>query len=125
MSIQDVGALAFGMVIGWFAYYVNRYRSDTISISDIAAFIAAIGGAAVLTLFPAGSQLFGYYGLGLGIGFFLYFVLLFAFVLRSPGFTLAFFLDGRAPALQPNEVHDIQHPMLHLQNNPQDKDPPA
>jgi hypothetical protein len=113
------------MVIGWFAYYVNRYRSDTISISDVAAFVAAIGGAAVLTLFPAGSALFGYYGLGLGIGFFVYFALLLLFVLKSPGFTLAFFLDGRAPALESNEVHDIQHPMLHLSDTAEDKDSPA
>jgi hypothetical protein len=125
MNVQDVGALTFGIVIGWFAYYVNRYRSDTISISDVGAFIAAIGGAAVLALFPAGSELFGYYGLGLGIGFFVYFLLLLVFVLRSPGFTLAFFLDGRAPALAPNEVHDTQHPMLHLKDTPEDEAPPA
>jgi hypothetical protein len=99
---------------------VNRYRTGSISISDITAFVGAIGGAAVLTLFPSGSNLFGYYGLGLGVGFFAYFVILLVFVLLSKGFTIAFFLDGRAPALAPDETHDIQHPMLHYSGAPED-----
>ena len=103
----------------------DRYRSDTISISDIAAFIAAIGGAAVLTLFPAGTALFGYYGVGLAGGFFLYFILMVIFVLRSPGFTLAFFLDGRAPALEPDQVHDNQRAMLTLDEGAAKQNPQA
>ena len=111
MHIQDVGALSFGIVIGWFAYYVNRYRSDKIAASDVAAFLGAIGGAAVLSLFPAHTAPFGYYGLGLGIGFFSYFLVLLILVIVSKDFTLAFFLDGRAPALKQGEIHTGQRAM--------------
>ena len=111
MHIQDVGALSFGIVIGWFAYYLNRYRSGKVSVSDLAAFVGAIGGAAVLSLFPAHTAPFGYYGLGLGIGFFSYFLVLLVFVIFSKGWTLAFFLDGRAPQLGPEQVHTDQRPM--------------
>lgn len=111
MHIQDVGALSFGIVIGWFAYYVNRYRSGKVSVSDLAAFVGAIGGAAVLSLFPAKTAPFGYYGLGLGIGFFSYFIVLLILVLLSSGFKLAFFLDGRVPKLAQGEAHSDQRAM--------------
>jgi hypothetical protein len=102
--IQNVGAFAFGCVLGWFAYYVNRYRAGKISVRDLGTFLGAIGGAAVLALFPAKSALFGYYGLGLAVGFFAYFVILFFFVLLTPSWNLGFFLDGRTPALKRGEV---------------------
>ena len=56
-TIQEIGALGFGLVIGWYAYYVNRYRTDTVQLSDVATFLGAIGGAAVLSLFPAKTDL--------------------------------------------------------------------
>ena len=97
--IQNVGAFAFGCVLGWFAYYVNRYRAGKISVRDLGTFLGAVGGAAVLALFPAKSALFGYYGLGLGVGFLAYFLVLVLLVLLTPNWSLAFFLDGRTPAL--------------------------
>ena len=95
MTIQTWGALAFGLVIGWYVYYVNRYRSGDVQLGDIVTVIGAIGGAAVLALFPAASDLFGAYGIGLGAGFFLYFVVLIIFVAMSENFTVEWFLDGR------------------------------
>ena len=47
----DVGAFAFGLVIGWFTYFVNRYRKE-VALADVATIIGAIGGGAVLALFP-------------------------------------------------------------------------
>jgi hypothetical protein len=99
-----VGAAAFGAVIGWYLYYINRYRSDEVKVADLVTVIAALGGGAILRLFPAHSQLFGAYGIGLFAGFFAYFLLLVLFVARTKsGFTFDWFLDGRAPVLQPGQ----------------------
>jgi len=75
MDIQNAGALAFGAVIGWVTYYTMRYKKEK-AITDIATVIGAVGGAAVLALFPTKSVLFGWYALGLGAGFFLYVLIL-------------------------------------------------
>jgi hypothetical protein len=109
-DFELAGAAAFGAVIGWYLYYLNRYRQDEIKATDLVTVIAALGGGAILRLFPARSQLFGAYGIGLLAGFLTYFFFLLIFVLRSPGFTVAWFLDGRAPALGSNE-RTQQRPM--------------
>jgi len=96
------GAFAFGAVIGWFTYFVNRYRSEVV-LGDVLSIIGAVGGGAVLALFPAGTALFAAYGLGLAAGFFGYFLVLVLLVLCTPGWTLAWFLDGRRPALTSSE----------------------
>jgi hypothetical protein len=100
-TVASVGALCFGLVVGWFTYSVSRNRSDAPAIQDIAAVVAAVGGGAILALFPAGSTLFGWYGIGLFIGFAVYFVLLWVFLKRnaSRGWTTEYFLDGRRPPL--------------------------
>src|SRR6202035_5266504 len=85
------GAGAFGVVIGWFVYYINRYRTGDVQLSDIVTLV----GAAVLAIFPAGTSLFGAYGIGLAAGFFAYFVVLLILVGRSKEFDWDFFLDGR------------------------------
>lgn len=98
-TLQLLGAGSFGAVIGWYVYYINRWRKDDVQLSDIVTLIGAIGGAAILTLFPAKSQLFGAYGVGLAIGFFFYFIILVAIVKKAEGFDAAWFIDGRGPAL--------------------------
>jgi hypothetical protein len=76
----EAGAFCFGAVIGWFTYYTMRY-STSHGLSDIAIVVGALGGGAVLVLFPAGTTLFGIYGIGLAVGFFVYvFILIFATV---------------------------------------------
>ena len=97
--LQKIGAGAFGAVVGWYVYYINRWRKDDVQLSDIVTLIGAVGGAAVLALFPEKTDLFGAYGIGLASGFFLYFFILVVLVNKAPGFTSAWFLDGRAPAL--------------------------
>ena len=103
-TIHLIGAGAFGAVVGWYVYYINRWRKDDVQLSDIVTLLGAIGGAAVLALFPAKSDLFGAYGIGLASGFFLYFFILVILVNKAPGFSSAWFLDGRAPRLTDQQV---------------------
>jgi hypothetical protein len=48
-----------------------------------------------MAVFPAKSDLFGAYGIGLAVGFFLYFVVLIFLVGISKNFDVDWFLDGR------------------------------
>ena len=113
-TLPQWGALAFGLVIGWFTYFVNRHRTDAVSIADVASVIGALGGGAILGLFPARSVLFGAYGIGLAIGFFGYFLLLVVMVLsqRGRGWTFEWFLDGRKPQPAGQQMVSADKPML-------------
>jgi uncharacterized membrane protein YeaQ/YmgE (transglycosylase-associated protein family) len=99
---QGVGAFFFGVTIGWYAYSVTRNRADSPVLADLATMIGAVGGGAVLALFPAGSDLFAAYGIGLAAGFFTYFLVLLRLVVRNKaaGWTTELFLDGRRPPLR-------------------------
>ncbi len=112
--LQLLGAFSFGAVMGWNLYFVNRYRT-AVSLTDLASIAAAVGGAAVLALFPTKSDLFGAYGLGLAAGFFLYFLVLVKLVRVSSNFDGDWFLDGRRKALKEDQtaegVASTAHPM--------------
>ena len=111
-TLELAGAAGFGAVIGWYLYHVNRYRKADVQIGDVVTVIAALGGGAILTLFPAQSDLFGAYGIGLFAGFFAYFTALVIMVRRSRGFGVEWFLDGRRPKPASDEVVDhSQRPM--------------
>ena len=69
--MAEVGAICFGLVIGWVTYRTLRRSEDKVGLSDIATVLGAVGGAAVTTLFDD-ADLFGRYALGLAIGFFGY-----------------------------------------------------
>jgi hypothetical protein len=90
------GALGFGTVIGWYLYFINRYRKAEVQIGDLTTVIGAIGGAGVLKLF-GDTNLFEAYGIGLALGFFGYFVVLIFLVGHSSAFNADWFLDGRRP----------------------------
>jgi len=94
-DIQLYGAGAFGAVIGWYIYYINRHRRDDVTATDLVTLIGIIGGTAVLALFPAHSDLFGAYGIGLAVGFFSYFLIMVILVGISANFSVDYFLDGR------------------------------
>jgi hypothetical protein len=98
-GFEQLGAACFGVVIGWFTYYVNRYRSGPVRLADLGTMIGAVGGAAVMALFPAKTKLFAAYGVGLALGFFGYFVVLLVLVAVSREFTVEWFLDGRRKKL--------------------------
>src|SRR6266849_2391692 len=80
--MQQIGALCFGAVIGWVTYYTLRY-SKSHALSDVATVIGAVGGGAVVALFPAQSNLFGFYGIGLSVGFFLYVLILLVAIIKK------------------------------------------
>jgi hypothetical protein len=104
--LQMLGAGCFGAVVGWYLYYVNRYRKDDIKLADVVTLIGAIGGAAVTTLFPAKTDLFGAYGIGLAVGFFAYFLILLVMVRISDKFAVEWFLDGRRKDLAEGETRE-------------------
>jgi hypothetical protein len=71
--MNEIGAVCFGVVVGWITYRTLR-RTEKTAISDLASVIGAVGGASVVSLFDP-STLFAYYAIGLAIGFFGYLVL--------------------------------------------------
>ena len=98
-TIQLLGAGGFGALIGWYVYYLNRYRKADVQLSDLVTLIGVLGGGAILALFPARTDLFGAYGIGLFTGFFGYFIVLTILVRISRNFDTDWFLDGRRKEL--------------------------
>ncbi len=104
MNIQLWGAGAFGAILGWYTYFINRYRQDDVKLGDLVTLVGVIGGGAVLALFPASTDLFGAYGIGLFAGFFGYFLILIFMVGLSQNFSVDWFLDGRRKAPSAGEI---------------------
>lgn len=73
MGIEGIGALCFGLVIGWVTYRTLRRKEGASAVSDIATVVGAVGGAAVTALFEEG-RIFGMYCIGLAVGFFGYLI---------------------------------------------------
>jgi hypothetical protein len=74
MSVDLIGAACFGIIIGWITYRTLRRTGETVALSNIASVIGAIGGGAVTALFNS-PALFGYYCIGLFVGFFAYLII--------------------------------------------------
>jgi hypothetical protein len=75
-TVITIGAICFGVVIGYITYRTLARASAGAAISDIASVIAAVGGGAVTVLFdPQQSDAFGWYAIGLVIGMTLYLVI--------------------------------------------------
>jgi hypothetical protein len=94
-QLQLWGAGCFGAIIGWYVYYINRYRKGDVQLSDVVTLIGIIGGGAIQALFKPDGALFGAYGVGLAVGFYSYFVILIFLVGISKNFDVDYFLDGR------------------------------
>jgi uncharacterized membrane protein YeaQ/YmgE (transglycosylase-associated protein family) len=71
MFIVGLGAVFFGLTIGWIAYRILRQRSGTPWLQDLIALLGIIAGAAALALFR-NDAIFGWYAVGLVVGFFAY-----------------------------------------------------
>jgi hypothetical protein len=71
MFITGLGALVFGLTVGWMVYRILRLRAGASWLSDLIAILGVIGGAAVLALLRS-DVLFGWYAIGLVLGFFAY-----------------------------------------------------
>lgn len=117
-TLQILGAGGFGMILGWYLYFINRHRKGDVQLSDIVTVIGAIGGAAVTALFSASSSLFGAYGIGLAVGFFGYFLVLLLLVRASMlkpdhagAFDWEWFLDGRCRTPAADQEHSGDRPM--------------
>jgi uncharacterized membrane protein YeaQ/YmgE (transglycosylase-associated protein family) len=84
VGVEGIGALCFGLVIGWVAYRTLRRTKEESTLADITTVIGAVGGAAVTALFKVGA-LFGMYCIGLAIGFFAYLVIALVFTGKKEG----------------------------------------
>ena len=73
MTVDTVGAICFGVIVGWVTYRTLRRVGETVAISNIASVVGAVGGAAVTGAFKG--DLFGWYCIGLAAGFFSYLIL--------------------------------------------------
>ena len=94
-TLQLLGAGGIGVIIGWHVYYINRYRKGDVQLTDLVTLLGILGGGAITALFPARTDLFGAYGIGLFGGFFTYFIFLIIWVKISKKFDSDWFLDGR------------------------------
>jgi uncharacterized membrane protein YeaQ/YmgE (transglycosylase-associated protein family) len=72
--MSEIGAICFGLVIGWVTYRTLRRKVDGAALGDIAGVIGAVGGAAITTLYKE-KELFAAYSIGLAIGFFAYLII--------------------------------------------------
>ncbi|MFJ1543375.1 hypothetical protein ACIODS_33080 [Micromonospora chalcea] len=71
--VVNIGAACFGLVIGWITYRTLRRRQGPVRLTDISTILVAVGGGAVTTVFGE-PQIFGWYAIGLAVGFFGYLV---------------------------------------------------
>ena len=83
------GSLCFGAVIGWITYYTMRKNTRPRSLSDLTVILVALVGPAILAVFPAPvaeirQTMFGYYGIGLASGFFLYYIMFLVLAWAAP-----------------------------------------
>jgi len=71
-NVNTFGGIAFGLVIGFLSWYAVFPRSGKFLVSwrTISAFLGVVGGGVVTALFPANSEAFGGYSIGLCLGFF-------------------------------------------------------
>jgi NhaP-type Na+/H+ or K+/H+ antiporter len=70
-ALTLIGAVCFGIVLGWITYGTLR-RLERRALTDLTSIVGVLGGAAVTALFPSRSATFGAYCIGLAIGFFAY-----------------------------------------------------
>lgn len=122
-TLQLIGAGGFGVVMGWYLYYINRYRKADVKLGDLVTLVGTLGGGAILALFPARTDLFGAYGIGLFAGFFGYFFTLIFFVSISKNFDIDWFLDGRRkqahdPFFVPKEIETPPSPPMGREDSP-------
>jgi hypothetical protein len=68
-----VGALVFGLVVGFITYRTLIRTTDNAAITDLAAVIGAIGGGAITTLYDPSSTAFAWYAIGLALGMLVFF----------------------------------------------------
>lgn len=76
MTVETVGAVVLGVVIGFLAHYLIR-RDPEPGIEDLAAIVGVVLGSVVFNVITGQDQT-SWYLIGLGVGFFLYWLALLA-----------------------------------------------
>lgn len=76
MTVEIVGALILGVVIGYLAHYFVR-REPEPGVEDLGAIVSVVLGSVVFNVITGQDQT-SWYLIGLGIGFFLYWIALLA-----------------------------------------------
>ena len=89
-AIQDAvpstvpwGIFAIGFVFGYLLFYAVKHTKK-FGIEMLSAAIGAVGGATVIALFTPYENWIGPYGIGLGVGFVVYFLLVLIFTGKPP-----------------------------------------
>jgi hypothetical protein len=67
-----IGTICFGLLIGFITYRTLIRTTASASISDLATVIGAVGGGAVTAIVKPHTSLFGWYAIGLLVGFVAY-----------------------------------------------------
>lgn len=70
--VTSIGAVCFGVVIGYVTYRALARSTSSASVSDLAAVVGAVGGGVVTGLFAPETDLFGWYAIGLLVGMVIY-----------------------------------------------------
>jgi hypothetical protein len=94
--VIDVGALIFGLVVGYITYRTLIRTVDKASVSDLATVLSAIGGGAVVKLYDPSGTPFAFYSIGLTVGMTVFF---FAFWKMTDKSTLAKVMAGKTTTL--------------------------
>ena len=72
--LTAVGALAFGLVVGFITYRTLVRTTEKAAITDLVAVVGVLGGGVVTNLYdPAGDQ-FAWYAIGLALGMAVFFL---------------------------------------------------
>jgi hypothetical protein len=100
-TVMTVGAVCFGITVGFITYRALVRTTDKAAVSDIAAVIGAVAGGAVTGLFnPEQTDLFGWYSIGLVTGVAVFFL-------------LYLMMNGRAETAKVMSGRTITGPGLH------------
>jgi len=73
MLLAGIGAVCFGIVVGWVTHRTIIRKTTDAALTDIAAVLGSIGGAVVTGLYGE-PEAFGAYAIGLLVGFFAYLI---------------------------------------------------
>jgi hypothetical protein len=68
LTIDEIGALIFGLVVGYITYRTLARTVGKTAIGDLAAVVAAIGGGAVAKQYEAAGHVFAWYAIGIAAG---------------------------------------------------------
>jgi hypothetical protein len=104
--VTFLGALVYGVVIGWAAHYM-RTRDNLNGVGDIAMAVTLVGGGVVVALLGTHGGAFGAFSFGLAVGFF---APALAGKLQHRGFTVTPAVLSPAPAATPTAASPIPEP---------------